>query len=206
MRKTKLLIAILTLLINMSVIAQKKLGIKAGANFSKYSGTLLEAEYKHKIDFYAGGLINFKIKNNLKIQPEILFALQGSSIVIKGIEVINDSNGDSKIGDFETKTTEITISIPIVFQYFVAEKFYLEMGPQIGLILNRKEKIIKSPFEELELENLDYDTFDIGLASGIGYKLSEKLNLNFRYFFGLIERDLSQVKSSVINLGIEYNL
>lgn len=209
MKKSLLLIGIIVLSINWSTMAQTEYGLKTGLNVSKFSGTLIGAEYKQKIGFYAGGYANFGISEKFKVQPEILFALQGSNFVIENMEIRDDPNDIPKVGDFKTKTTETTISIPIVAQYFVADGFYLEAGPQIGLILNRKEVIIESPTDDPNFNgpaDFNNDTFDLGLAVGAGYELSDKLTLNFRYFFGLIERDLFNVKSSVLNLGIEYKL
>lgn len=209
MKKTIVLIGILALSINLSMKAQTEFGIKSGVNFSKYSGTLIEAKYKHRIGFYAGGFANFGISENFKLQTEVLFALQGSNLVIEDIEIRDSPNDPTMIGDFKTRTIENTISIPIVAQYYVEEHFYFEAGPQLGFVLDRDDKVVKSPTDDPNFNNvsgLDYDTLDVGLAAGAGYEFGKKLTLNFRYFIGLIERDAFEVKSSVFNLGLEYIL
>lgn len=48
------------------------------------------------------------------------------------------------------------------------------------------------------------NTFDFGIAMGAGYNITNALALNFRYFLGLAERDVSKMKSSVLKLGIEF--
>ncbi len=153
--------------------------------------------------------MNFEISDDFKIQPELIFAVQGSKFVNENLELI-DTEGFSSIVDFESNINESTIIIPIVAQYFVSENFYLEGGPQFGYIINRKEKITKDPFADIsgtptEPIDFDYDKFDFGLTFGIGYKFSEKISLNTRYFFGLIERN-NTIKSSVFNLGLEYKI
>lgn len=183
---------------------QFEFGIKGGANFSKYSGTLVVGDYNHKFGFYAGGFGNYSISDKLKIQPEVLFALQGSNFAFNDFRATPDSYPI----DFKTAITETTISIPIVLQYYVVNRFYLEDGPQVGIILDIKEKL-KSPSDDGDFGEIpigDYDTFDFGLAAGLGYDLTENLSLNFRYFLGLIERDVIEMKSSVLNLGLEYKL
>ena len=211
MKKTKLIIGFLMLTICFNVYGQEKsteFGLKTGINFAKYNGDLIGAEYKGKVGFYVGGFANFKISDKFKIQPELLYALQGSNYV-STIEVREDPSEPTVVGEFKVKSNESTISIPIVAQYFVVEKFYFEAGPQIGIIISHKDEVIESPTDDpsfYDTSGIDYDTFDFGFAVGAGYKLSEKFNVNFRYFFGLIERDFSKVKSSVLNLGVEYKL
>lgn len=185
-----------------------KFGVKAGANFSKYSGTLIASDYRRKLGFYAGGFANIMITEKFKIQPELLFALQGSNFVIKDIEIRENQSDIARAGDFKTKTTESTISIPLLARYYASKSFYLESGPQLGLIINREEKVIESPTDNPDFNQVtdfDNDIFDLGLAIGAGYALSNHFTLNSRYFLGLIERDINNVKSSVFNLGIEYD-
>ncbi len=87
----------------------------------------------------------------------------------------------------------------------------METGPQFGYIINIKENIKESPFEEFGVNNTpiyilsDHNKFDFGLLIGAGYKLSNNLGLNSRFLFGLTERGDS-TKASVFNLGIEYTL
>jgi hypothetical protein len=213
MNKTKTFFLILIgLILSNLMYAQKSnidFGIKTGVNQAKYTGTLIAAEYNFKTGFYIGGFANFSVTERFKIQPELLFALQGSNFTIKNIEIREYPSEPPIIGDYKTKISETTISIPIIAQYLISEKFFIELGPQIGLILDRKEEVTKSPTDDPTfntINDFDPDFFDLGLTTGVGYSFNEKFSLNFRYFFGLIERDLFKVKSSVINLGLEYKL
>jgi hypothetical protein len=154
--------------------------------------------------------VNFEISDDFKIQPELIFAMQGAKFVNENIEIFDPNDSSSTLVDFESNINESTIIIPIVAQYFVSDNFYLEGGPQFGYIINRKENITKDPFANIsgtptEPMDFDYDKFDLGLTFGIGYKISEKISVNTRYFFGLIERN-NTIKSSVFNLGLEYKI
>jgi len=212
MKKTTLLIGLFALLINFNALSQNtqiEYGLKTGVNFSKYSGNLVVGKYEFKAGFYAGGFVNFGITEKLKIQPEVLFSTQGSSLYLGEIEVIEDVTEPPVFGNFKTKTTELTIAVPIVAQFYVSDGFYLEVGPQIGLILDRDEKVTESPTDDPAFNNIpdiDHDTFDLGLTTGLGYELNEKITLNSRAFFGLIDRDLFEVKSFILHFGIEFNL
>ena len=217
MNKHLFLLVFVFLIFNNNVKAQNTdmaIGFKSGANYSSYTPRYIisgfeDLRYDIKFGFYIGGFANFEISDEFKIQPELIFAIQGSKFVNENLE-LTDTNGFSSIVDFETNINEFTIIIPIVAKYFVSESFYLEGGPQFGYIINRKENIIKDPFADIsgtptEPMDFDYDKFDFGLTFGIGYKFSEKISVNTRYFFGLIERN-NTIKTSVFNLGLEYKI
>ena len=216
MKKNTLIIILV--LGSFSINAQDskiKLGIKSGINLSKYTpGIYLNniklADYQTKIGFYIGGYTNIKISEKIKLQPELLFSTQGTRMLIEDLELTDSSGNTIGIGDFETKINESTISFPINLQYFVNDKFNLEGGIQLGYIINRKEEIIKNPFNQFSgntslSNNLNYDKFDLGFNIGLGYALFENIRIHTKYFLGLIERDNS-IKPSIFCLGIEYGL
>ena len=230
MNKHLFLLVFVFLIFNNKVKAQNAdmtIGFKTGANYSSYKPKYIisgieDVRYDRKFGFYLGGFLNFEISDDFKIQPELIFAVQGAKFVYENIELIGTNGFNSivdivvfesnfsSIVDFESNINESTIIIPIVAQYFVSESFYLEGGPQFGYIINRKENITKDPFEGIsgtptEPMDFDFDKFDFGLTFGIGYNFSEKISLNTRYFFGLIERN-NTIKSSVFNLGLEYKI
>ncbi len=216
MKKNFLIILILLANISMNAQTNKmNFGLKSGINMSKYTpdayaGNSRIVEYQGKIGFYIGGYSNIKISEKFRIQPELLFSNQGTKRVFEDISVF-DSNG-TLIGtsDIEETINESVISLPIILQYFTNEKFNLESGIQLGYVINRKQETTKDPFElnqgnNSQNNNTNYDKFDLGINLGLGYKISEKLRINTRYFLGLIERDNS-IKPSVFSLGIEYKI
>jgi len=216
MEKIKILALALTFGITMNCYSQNSnigFGIKAGANFSKFTpdfrvGGMDFLEYQRKLGFYAGGFLKVGISDKLYFQPELLFAVQGTGVLIEDIE-ITDTNGEITVSDFESNVNELTLAVPLVLRYYFTEAFFIDGGPQIGYIIDRNEKIKKDPLGKFgnpsQPMEFDYDNFDLGLTVGTGYNFSQNLTLNGRFFFGLIERD-NTVKSSVFNLGIEYNL
>jgi hypothetical protein len=218
MNKNLFLLVFVFLIFNYNAKAQNNdmtIGFKAGSNYSSYTPKYIisgieDVRYDRKFGFYFGGFVNFEISDDFKIQPELIFAMQGAKFVNENIEIFDPNDSSSTLVDFESNINESTIIIPIVAQYFVSDNFYLEGGPQFGYIINRKENITKDPFANIsgtptEPMDFDYDKFDLGLTFGIGYKISEKISVNTRYFFGLIERN-NTIKSSVFNLGLEYKI
>lgn len=211
----KLLILII-LSLNLSIIYGQdkslKFGLKSGGNYGKYTSNENSLDYKYKFGFYAGGFLNISVEEKLEFQPELLFALQGSRIFIGGLNIPNfnyngDSISNSNTYGFTYEINELTISIPLIIKVFLSKNFYLESGPQFGIIINRS---LNSSMQLLQGEDDDFlirdgDPFDFGVTLGFGQKLSEKLSLNLRSYSGLIKRD-DNIKSFVFNLGIEYNL
>ena len=216
MKKIITLALALTFGITINCFSQNstlRFGLKAGANYSKFTPDFKVdginfAEYQRKIGFYAGGFLQLGIADKLNFQPELIFAVQGTGVLIQDIQ-LTDKNGVTTVSDFESNINESTLAIPLVLRYHLTENFFLDGGPQIGYIIDRNENIKKDPFAEFgdpsQLMEFDYDKFDLGLMFGTGYNLSQNFTLNGRFFFGLIERD-NAVKSSVFNLGLEYNL
>lgn len=210
---------IIVILFSISMNAQDskmKIGIKAGINSSKYTperyvGITKLADYQGKIGFYIGGFTNIKISKKLKVQLELLYTNQGSRKIIENI-TLTDQNGNP-IGneeDIEYRANESVISLPIVLQYFVNNKFNFEGGIQLGYIINRKEEVVINPFEQFlgnnsQNNNTNYDKLDFGFNLGLGYKVLEKVRIKTKYFFGIIERDNS-IKPSVFSLGVEYEI
>lgn len=215
MKKIPFLTVLIILIFTFNSYSQDSnigFGLKAGANYSKFTPDLRIAgfdylEYKRKFGFYVGGFLTVGISENIRFQPELLFALQGTRTLIEDIE-ITGTGGDVTVSDLRSRINELTIVVPLVFRYFFTESLFLDGGPQLGFIVDRNEKITEDPFyyetpqEPIEYE---YDKFDMGLTIGTGYNLSENLTLSGRFFFGLIERDHIN-KSSVFNLGLEYNM
>ena len=210
---------ILILLASISINAQTteiKFGLKSGINISKYTpdvyaGNSRILDYQGKIGFYIGGYSNIYISEKFRIQPELLFSNQGTIAVFEDITLI-DSNGIPIVNqeDIKYKINESVVSLPILLQYFVSEKFNLEGGIQLSYIINRKEEVLENPFNQFlgnnfQNNNMENDKFDLGFNIGLGYKILENVRINTKYFLGIIERD-NVIKPSIFSLGIEYEI
>lgn len=205
-------------LLTTNIFAQNtttEYGLKTGINYAKYTpdfevnGTEIVG-YSGKTGFYLGGFVNFGFSDIIKLQPELLFALQGTN-TSTFIELRPQGNQSIVVGDYKTSITESTIALPIMLQLYPTESFYFELGPQLGYIISRKEKETDDPFTEfgnpfeIPEDCPGCDKFDFGAALGIGYNFTERIGINARYFAGLIKRN-NIVKSSVINLGVNYKI
>lgn len=212
MKKVTLVIGLV--LVSMSIFGQKTqttYGFKGGVNYSKYTpdqqiNGISILEYNRRFGFYAGGYVNFEFSKVLKLQPELFFALQGSD-ASSTIEFRTSPNEIPTIEELKTRSIESTISLPVMLQLYPVDRFYFELGPQIGFILDRNEKVTDDPFVQfgtplgIDRNCSSCDTFDFGIALGLGYGITEKVRISTRYFAGLIKRD-DTIKSSVFSLGL----
>ncbi|WP_378184781.1 porin family protein [Aquimarina sp. W85] len=216
MKKKLVLLVVVLSIFSFTINGQQSktsFGIQAGVNYAGYTPRFInpntkDIRYTGKVGLYVGGFVNFEISEKIRIQPSLLYASQGSKFLNENVEVRRNSNDPPTEFDFAINIIESTIVLPVVVQNYFNEKFYIEAGPQVGYIFNLKDKNVGDTLPETEDDgtgNLsNNDKIDFGFLVGVGYKLTENLGLNSRYYFGVIKRN-NALKSSVLNLGIEYS-
>ncbi len=91
-----------------------KFGVKAGANFSNFTGDADEGD--GRTGFYIGGLVDFAVSEKFHVQPEVLYSMEGAK--------------DAEL-DF--------IRIPIMAKYYVMEGLNLQAGPMIAFKIGGEE-------------------------------------------------------------------
>jgi hypothetical protein len=163
-------------------------GAKAGLNLVNLVGDLEGAESKAGIHF--GGMAEISINDKFSVQPELLFSTQGAN------------------AEFGEDTFNLSyISLPIMAKYYATEALSIEVGPQVGFLVNAEE--------EFEGETFDIDEgthgVDFSLNFGLGYKLASGINFSARYNLGLSnvfdfegEGQDVDVKNSVFQFSIGY--
>ena len=160
-----------------------KFGIKGGINYAELLGRDAITVQDRKAGYSFGIYTNHKLSKNLKIQPEIIWALQGEEIEDKGRYNIT------------------YINIPVMLKWH-RNKFYTEIGPQFGILtINTSSKMPK----DLQLEN--FETFDLLLNAGFGYEISKDWTIGIRYSHGLtnLVQGLN-LKNSVFYVGFAFRI
>lgn len=170
-------------------------GVKGGVNISNVSN-LYESSTSSRTGFNAGAFVNIPIANNFRVQPELLYSQKGLK--------------------YPTGTEEYGyLSIPVMLQYNLVEKFYLEAGPEFSILLSAKDKFngkttnqYDYPAETYDLKD-EYRGLDIGLGVGLGYDFTKNFGMNARYVAGLTdlykETTAGDVaKNSVFQIGVYY--
>lgn len=175
----KKIIGILILLISVtSLNAQSvRFGLKAGANFSNLEGDNVEGSTY--TSFHFGALVELKLLENLAIQPELLYSSQGTKVDSDAFDDINYNY----------------ITVPVMAKFYLTKnKLSLEVGPQFSFLIN----------EDVE-EQFKGETFDFGIAGGLGYNITNSLFLQARYVAGLTEAARNaDVTNRVIQLSVGY--
>jgi hypothetical protein len=158
-------------------------GVKAGINFAELIGADAKAESDHKVGYSAGIYATYPLFKKVLFQPEIIWSLQGEA---------TDNKGRYKIS---------YLNVPLMLKW-VEGHFYTELGPQFGfLVINSSSAL--PPEEQLQ----DFESFDLSLNLGLGYKLDKDWSVGLRYMQGVTTIvDGKDLKNSVIYLGISYRL
>lgn len=191
----------------MSTMAfAQQFGLKGGMNVSSISKDGGLSDTSSKIGFNAGVFMNAPLAQNFSIQPELLYNDLGSKVTYGS----NDQNSYS--------TNLGYISLPVMFQYNATPQFYLEAGPQFGLLVNADTKLkdgnnnqITTDFTKTAKDDLN--TFDFGVGLGAGYYFTPQFGLTARYVAGITKigkddtilgRGLSDSKNNVFQVGLAY--
>lgn len=168
-----------------------KFGVKGGLNLAKITN---ESSSKTRASFYAGGLVNIALDQNWAIQPELLYSGQGTKMK------------SSYLGGLITTESTLKtdyINIPVMVQYSIVPAFYLEAGPQLGILAGAK---LKGGNVSVDVKD-KMQSVDFGIGVGFGYKFDMGLGVSGRYNFGLTnlnESDKQTNKNSVAQIGLFY--
>jgi len=207
----KLLIITLLGVFSLNITAQTNpknpivTGVKAGLNLSNLSAGNNSQEMKPS--FHAGGFIEFPLTYYKKfgLQIELLYSNQGYN----GKEY--ELRDETTLKVIETNKLENVslhyLNVPIIFKYYVKDNFSIDLGPQIGFLmdangdydiyrynpskeyLNSSTNLIDKALYESGFRSSDYkkyyDKVDYGLAFGISYIFENGIFVSGRYYLGL---------------------
>ncbi|NEW80735.1 MAG: PorT family protein, partial [Gelidibacter sp.] len=167
-------VAVIAIFSLVSLNAQSSFGAKAGVNVSNLSGDVSNNEAL--IGFHAGVFAEIALADSFYLQPELLYSTQGAKY-----------EGPSSIFTSDLKLNYI--NLPIMFKYDVANRFYLEAGPQIGFLVSAEENwegtyggITGSGEEDVKDS---FETTDFGVNFGLSYGFTEKIFAQARYNIGM---------------------
>jgi hypothetical protein len=182
-----------------SAKAQITYGIKGGINVSTIHSSIKSgAGSLAGLNF--GGLANYSLNKKFALQAELLYSNQGYGFPIEskaysfaGIETINHYYIPVRLN---------YINIPLMVQYHIVPRVYIEAGPQFGILASVKGMH----------DGLQYKSTDFSAGVGAGY-IFKKINLGIsaRYTSGLsnINKYTSAEKemknhNKVFQLGVFY--
>lgn len=186
-----------------SLTFAQQFGIKGGMNVSSLSTEEGLSDQKSKIGFNAGLFMNAPLAENFSIQPELLYTQYG------------DKGNTTLAGTTYSYSRNLDyIALPVMFQYNATPNFYLEAGPEFGLLVSAKNKTKNETSNETISESDNYkddlNNFNFGLGLGAGYYFTPQFGLTARYVAGFtdIAKDRPNgsdaVKNNVFQVGLAY--
>jgi hypothetical protein len=168
-------------------------GLEGGWSHS-YINTISESEPINNFDL--GFYFHILMKNNSYLSTGVKVK---SNVGATGMEVYalegEGSEDFNAVYEGGTLTKKIPgFYVPILFHQRIKQKWYVEAGPQLGL-LYREVDIFETEKLGGDLEfKLDvkdqYKHIDAGLTAGLGYKFSKvqkSTSIGVNYYYGLVD-------------------
>jgi hypothetical protein len=139
-------------------VGEGAFGVKGGVNVSSLGGNDSQLG-SAKFGFHAGFYFAARISDRIAFQPELVFSQQGFQV--------NSAFTDAFAVNYNY------LNLPLIAKIYVADGTSVQLGPQLGYLLNSDELY---PVKKL----------DVALALGLGYEMESGLNFGLRYNLGLI--------------------
>lgn len=175
-----------------------RFGVKAGGSYNflndSYSGTKWDMNHTTQfktggiLRYYGGAMVNILFSNKSALQPELLYIKKGEAA--KNINI-----------DENQWTMKDYIAVPVLFQYTLFPKLYVEAGPEISYSFNSKF-VTKS----YTTQHHNRNKIDIGLSFGAGYFITKKLAGNFRFTPGFINVFPNDVTRKATNRNLQFGI
>lgn len=182
MKKT-ILVTVLLLAISVNVQAQLlRFGIKAGLNYANQTGTditINSTNYKTDAitSYHAGLVAEINLTEGFSVQPELLYSTQGATYKNALTEFKNELG---------------YLSIPVMAKFHLNKFISLDLGPQASFLLSERN----------QFDVKDANTFDFGVAGGLGLNITKNIFIQGRYVLGLTDASKdAQIKNSVVQVS-----
>lgn len=166
--------------INYSVAQSFKGGLAAGLVGSQVAGDSYSGF--HKPGAYAGFWVSLDFGKQSSVYTELSYFQKGSR-----------HNPDEKKQDYTFYLMRLGyIEMPFLYQFHLKNKAILEVGPSFSFILHS--------YEELDYEEVSYGKYSVfnpSFMAGIGYPITNKLEVHFR-----MNSSLLSIRADEINGGV----
>lgn len=181
MKKKRILL--LLLFLQSIVYAQSdmmRFGIKGGINFSTIVETAQRSELSRKSttgekkSFHFGVVFEHLFSERISFQVEALYSAQGANL----IEAYSTSNGRKVVRYLNY------INFPVLAKYYATPGFSVEVGPQVGVLLDAKDD-----FGNVGQKNIlkEVRQHDFSVVAGVAYEFYNGIFIQGRYNIGLLD-------------------
>ena len=190
----KIIFLAAALVISAAAFSQTSFGLKSGLSLANLTNS--EGEAKFKPSIYAGGFMEFSLNYIISVSPELYYSRQGFH---------------AEEDDVKMNLRLNYMNLPVLVKLYVADNLSLDLGPQVGFLLNSKVWVksggvsatMDVPNEYMPVE---LNSVDVSFAMGLTYNLGNFF-LQGRYNLGLTDiakDDPDHSKNSVIQFGVGY--
>jgi hypothetical protein len=163
-------IILLVVFISYSSIGNSQVGfgVKGGLNLTDFSySNIYWGAYHSKTDINLGIMFSVPLSPVFYLQPEIVYSRQGAIFTDAQDNITLRYNYDY-------------LNIPVLAKYQSKAGFFIETGPQFGLLLSAADS--KSMVDQMGYSN----TIEFAWATGLGYRIPKiNLGIDARYNIGI---------------------
>ncbi len=186
-----ILLAFFYISISFSQEKNNEFGVKLGTNYTMSSVSESDyIEFDNKIGVNFGIFMNYFISNKIILRPELIYSTQ-------------NLNSKTYTPEFKKRTQKETyINLPVLIKYNFTEKFGLLVGPQIGYNINNDDRVILEG--RIRMFDKAKDRLNFSSNIGLSFKITEKIETEFRYNLALTE--LNGFKNSVLQFNFGYTI
>lgn len=185
MNKIKPGLIILMTLTSLNVFGQFEIGIKGGLNISNFRNE--DISYYEKASpipgYHIGLFTQVDFTDKFHLNSDVLISSRGSKLVYG-----------------HTRIETMYLEIPVLLSYSLIKKVEIEFGPDLGVRISKNSDYIDDVF-------VSYKSLDVGLASGLRYKLNDKVSFTGRYYHGLTSiGELFSQNSKSFNRVVQFSV
>ena len=181
--------------------AQVRAGIKGGFNLTTLSGTVFSvvvpgsvlSAYEPRSSFHAGVYLTAQLSEHWAVQPELLYSGQGNTFT-------TFPHGNNT--PVYTLRMQV-INLPLLLRRYQANRhFYLEAGPQLGLLLGATMDQVQDSSQSAVATSIKsrFKSGDYAVAVGLGIEFG-RFSVGLRETRGL--SDLRRTYSSQGAFGVQ---
>lgn len=185
-------------------------GLDGGLSLSTLKGP---NDAQGRKSFNLGFYFDIKTKN-----PQWLI---NTGVVVKGpmganglpVYPLNDPALDEAFKGGSVQTKLNYFYVPMCMKYVMKNRIFFRGGIQPGLFYGANDEFVNSVTEEDDLSyklnrKKDYSILDLGLVTGIGYRLMKGYGMNFgiNYYHGLIDVEVDDDVANMYNRVWYFNV
>lgn len=155
-------------------------GVKAGVNLANLeikddATAAAGGNNNSKTSLHAGVFYNIPITSAFRIQPEVIYSIQGAKTAAM-------SSTDANLAGVNEIDLHY-VQVPLMFQFMTPGGFQIEAGPQVGFLSSANAD--REAGGQVDLKDRNYiKKVDFALGGGVGYMTRVGLGVHAKYTYG----------------------